>query len=483
MMKIFKFRNLILLCAVLFLAACDNDDDAPTNGTISLTPQAAQYDGLRGTDVTVTVTAAAEDGILTVKAKPEIGDEEDFTIPADATTFEATYTFSIPGNAALNTSYNVTFELVDKNNQTTSQDVSVNASVKAIDTTPSTYDFTRNGSTTVSYSGQIERLNMVAEIKAYLQGGDAGNAVSAQVLKDAYNNVGDNGNGFFSFTSTKQLGDKTFQPDLDNRLMESLFEAAEAASQTGVTASSGQAGLITRENKGSTVLVDENGREFTQFVEKGLMGTVMYNQIFNTYFTDGRIGNDVENTALRDGKNYTDMEHHWDEAFGYFNPPVDFTTPWPDAREPELVYWANYSNVVDPFLNTNGAVMEAFIEGRTAIVNNDFDTRDAQRDILFEQLELVTAATAVHYINQTLGHLNDGNTGEAFHSLSEAWAFVNAIKYSPRRKLDLAAIDTINETDFGENGNFWNVTVAGLNKAKSTLVSTYPEMDPVKDSL
>lgn len=41
----------------------------------------------------------------------------------------------------------------------------------------------------------------------------------------------------------------------------------------------------------------------------------------------------------------------------------------------------------------------------------------------------------------------------------------------------------IMETDFGANGNFWNVTADGLNKAKNTLVGIYTKLEPVKDEL
>lgn len=355
---------------------------------------------------------------------------------------------------------------------------------------PETYEFTRNGASTVSYSGQTDRLNMVEEMKAYLSTGDDGEVLSEQALLDMYQNTGGNGGGHFSFTSDRQLRDKTFPPDLDENLYEDLFAAAAAASQNGkqgITASNGTAGLITRENSGNTILVDAKGREFGQLIEKGLMGSVFYHQIFNVYLTDDRIGEDVENEELVEGENYTPMEHHWDEAFGYFDPPLDFTSPWPNSREDELRFWSNYSNVVDDvnggLLGTNEIIMDAFIEGRTAIVNDDHSAKNAQRDILYENLELVAAATAVHYINSTLGHLDAGNTGEAFHTLSEAWAFTNALRYSPRRAITLDEIDLIMNENFGADGNFWNVTPAGLREAKSTLVDNYPALAPVQDAL
>ncbi len=351
-------------------------------------------------------------------------------------------------------------------------------------TVPTTYTFERDGSTSVSFSGQDERLDMVEAMKAYLVEGDRKiTTISASILNDAYANTGDNGNGFFDFTSTKQLKDKTFAPDLDNNFMENLFAEAEAVSQSDVEAADGTPGFIVRENSGNTIMVDANGREFTQLIEKGLMGTVMYNQIYNTYFSDARTGDDVENTTLREGANYTDLEHHWDEAFGYFNPPLDFTSNWPEAREDEVRFWSDYSNVVDPFIGSNDDIMTAFLTGRTAIVNNDLEEKNVQRAILFEKLELVAAATSIHYINQSLGHLNEGNIGEAFHTLSEAWAFANALTYSPNRRISLDQIETIKETDLGANGNFWNATAADLNRAKNTLTGIFTELETVKDQL
>ena len=355
---------------------------------------------------------------------------------------------------------------------------------------PETYQFSRDGESSVAFPGQNDRLAMVEEMDSYLGNGDAGELLSEQDLIDMFENTGNNGGGNFSFTSDRQLKNKTFAPDLDANLFGDLFARAESASENGnngMTATNGVAGLLERENSGNTILVDENGREFAQFIEKGLMGAVFFNQIFNVYLTNDRIGPDVENDELREGENYTDKEHHFDEAYGYWNAPRDFTSPWPESREGEDRFWSHYSNVVDNVSNgelgTNQIIQDAFIRGRTAIVNDDQEALNEQVDILYENLELVAAATAVHYINSTLAHLGNNNNGEAFHTLSEAWAFTNAIKYSPRRKLSLSEIEQINETDFGENGNFWNVTTTGLNNAKSKLVDTYPELESVQDDL
>ncbi len=351
---------------------------------------------------------------------------------------------------------------------------------------PDTYEFTRNGESTVAYPGQNDRLDMVEEMKAYIATAHEGDTISEQALNDMFENTNGNGGGYFSFTSDRDLKSKTFAPDLDNNLFEGIFADAAAASENGsngIRAQNGVAGLIEREDSGNDILVDAKGREFTQLVEKGLMGAVFYNQIFNVYLTDDRIGPDVENSETEEGANYTSKEHHFDEAFGYFNAPADFESDWPESRNDELRFWSKYSNGSDAQLGFNDIIMDAFILGRTAIVNDNQDKLGDQVDVLYKNLELLSAATAVHYINSTLGHLNSDNTGEAFHALSEAWAFVNALKYSPNRKITNNQINQILNTDFGENGNFWEVKPQGLNNAKATLVETYPDLESVQDQL
>ncbi|MFT6809208.1 MAG: hypothetical protein ACJA01_002440 [Saprospiraceae bacterium] len=476
----FYLECLALLAVFMFTACGDDELELVSPGTLSISSLDDMYEAVRGTELDITYTANAQDGIA--KVVTIVNDVSSEITPTGQSNYTGTVSFTIPSDAVLNDKYDIVIEVIDVEGDKQSASSSIVASA-LLTVPPSTYIFEREGATTVSFSGQNERLDQVEEIKEYLKLGDGGVLIAASVLSDAYSNANENGNDFFSFSSTKQLKNKSFQPDLDVGFMENLFLSAEEASKTGITAANGQAGLIVRENSGNTVLVSANGREYAQMIEKGLMGTVMYNQIFNTYFSDDRTGDGVENTALRDGKNNTDMEHHWDEAFGYWNPPLDFTSDWPPERASEDRFWSHYSNTVDPYLGTNDRLMQAFLAGRTAIVNNDLSTKTQKRSEVAENLELVAAGVAVHYINSTLAAINESKTGEAFHTLTEAWTFVNALKYNANRRMTLEQIEQINESDFGADGNFWNVTVEGLNKAKTSLVSVYNELESSKDEL
>ncbi|MEM1137135.1 MAG: DUF4856 domain-containing protein [Bacteroidota bacterium] len=343
---------------------------------------------------------------------------------------------------------------------------------------PSDYTFEREGTSTVDFSGQTARLDMLAAIKAYLLKADGGEQIEADVLNNMFENQS---NAFESDdlnNSGKQIKSKTFAPDLDSKYFENAFDAVAIASLEGLkgtTASKGNVGLLKRSN-GNTILVDGNGKEFTQIIEKGLMGSLMLNQIFNVYLTDDRIGNSVENDETEPDANYTAMEHHWDEAFGYFGVTVNF----PENKE-GVRFWGNYSNGRDELIGTNEAIMDAYLAGRTAIVNKNYTERDLQRDILYEQLELVAAATAVHYLNDALSAFGNGETGDAFHVLSEAWEFIRALRTSPQKKISLEQINTILNEVLGSN--FWDITISGINEAKATLVSAYPSLADVKDVL
>lgn len=329
---------------------------------------------------------------------------------------------------------------------------------------PTTYNFKDvNGNSTVSYSGQTERLNQLEEMTTYAKSGNA-SAISASVLNDMYANTGGNGGGNFSFTSSKQLKSKTFAPD--TTMFFAFFDSIEVASlDYAATAADGQAGTLSSGQ--STYLFSANGIEYAQLIEKGLMGAVLYYQMTSVYLDDDKMN--VDNTTAVDpgaGKYYTVMEHHFDEAFGYFGVETDFPSNTNNIR-----FWGKYCNSRDAELGSNATIMNAFLSGRYAITQNDLTARDAQRLILQENIETLTAAQAVYYLDQGVSYF--GNDQAKFlHVVSEAWAFINAIKYSPvaTRRMNTTEVDAL-ITQFGTN--FWNLTTTDLNTIKATLVSTY----------
>ena len=333
-------------------------------------------------------------------------------------------------------------------------------------TVPSTYTFAN-----VNYTGQTQRLDMMAEMKAYMNSGNTkGTVLLAQKLKDMYQNT----NSAFATatlnTSGKDIKSKVFS--LDQGIFEAYIDNLSAASQSTVNGSDGVAGVVVSSTDASKkYLCDANGVEWTQVIEKGLMGALMYYQSVAVYLDEAKIGNSVDNTNVVAGQGTT-MEHGWDEAFGYFGVPKDFPTVTNGIR-----FWGKYCNDRNTILSSNAALMNAFLKGRAAISAKDYTTRDAQVAIVRNTWEKVIAATIISYVNSTKLKITDD--GIRNHNLSEIKGFLMNLKYNPTKKISntqLANLETVLGT------NFYTITLAQLDQIKDELSTIY-ELDSVKNNL
>lgn len=345
---------------------------------------------------------------------------------------------------------------------------------------PSTYSFDN-----VSYSGQTNRLDMLGELTAEMKKPASGTAADGTVMLNMFKNENTPFADASLNSSTKQLKNKCFAGAGDVPTA-SIFEyymgrlASLSAASTGAW-SPGTAGVAKSGSK--SYYLDENGVEYAQIVEKGLMGAVFYYQIAETYTREGKIGNAVDNEKVTDGKG-TDMEHHWDEAFGYFGAPVDLTED--NYSDKSLRYHAKYAKKGSAAgLKTVGNVMDQFIKGRFSISNKDYTARDEAAAQLRKEYELILVTTAIHYINGSISNFSDD--AKRNHEISEAYAFIISLHYNSDKLISDADLTTVKdyfrETVGGRKiPNFLNITVAKLNDAKNKLSAVYG-LDAVKDKL
>lgn len=292
---------------------------------------------------------------------------------------------------------------------------------------PTTYSFTKDGSSSVNYQGQLDRIGMLDEIIVEIEKANTlGTSVSATLLKDMFNNQ----NSPFTNTnlnaSTKNLSGKCFATDL--QMFYDLLDSLSVASMKPDTAIPGRKGVLVTGsgNPTSGRLVDENGLEYAEFFEKGIMGAVFYYQAMETYLSQD-LPND-DNTTNESGKNYTPMELHFDEAFGYFGAPIDFpsTTSIGDAK-----YFAKYCSKRDgdvdgDYAGINKKIMDAFLKGRAAIVAKKYTDRDEAIKVIQDTWEQVIGATAVEYLREAK---NDTKVIDRMHHLSEGIGMMMALKY------------------------------------------------------
>jgi hypothetical protein len=320
--------------------------------------------------------------------------------------------------------------------------------------TPDSYTFERGGVTSVDHSGQTYRIFMLEEMGNYIKNaGTNGTVADDAVLSEMYTNTNNHFTGTGLNASGKQLKDKTAaskdyfslllgggttaeQANVRN-FFEAAFDDADAASQ-GATASAGVAGVYL--DGSSKRLFAANGLEPQQVLLKGMMGACLMDQIVNNYLSlnkldEGSNRSNNTNKVLEADKPYTTMEHAWDEAYGYIYGGDNLTVA-PNVFK----YWSSYINQVnaDTDFNTLKADINlAFRKGRAAIVANDYQTRNAQIDIIKAKIAMVPAVRAVFYLQEGKVKLAQGDGGaKAFHALSEGYGFIMSLRYTNKPGTD-----------------------------------------------
>lgn len=310
---------------------------------------------------------------------------------------------------------------------------------------PTTYTFERSGATTVDFSGQTSRLQMLDEMGAlYSTAATNGVILEETQLLNMFSNSNNPFSSNVLNSSGKDLksktaassdyftlflgGGSTSEKIAVQSFFQSQFTAGNLASQ-GATASAGVAGSYLDGTK--MRLFAANGLEPQQVLLKGMMGALMMDQISNNYLSTIYLdagANLINNTnkVLAENSNYTTMEHFWDEAYGYVYGADNATD---NTRK----YWSSYIEQVNDdadFNTVSSEVNAAFRKGRAAIVNNDYLVRNQQIDIIQRNLALVAAVRAVFYMQEGKSKLATDNGAKAFHALSEGYGFIMSLRYT-----------------------------------------------------
>ena len=312
--------------------------------------------------------------------------------------------------------------------------------------TPDFYEFTRNGESSVSFSGQTTRLMQAEELYAELNSSEA-----TETGLDLMFNGDSNGSAGFSDASlngtSKIIGSKTAASTLaGSATTKARFDnmindfATNVVPNWGSDAGVGQAGAISTPDGAKTYHLNAQGQEIDQLFFKGLIGAFTLDQIVNNYIHPNQLDSgtridDNDNDVLSGDNNYTDMEHKWDEGFGYLyglegdNLASAGTTP-SGGGSLLMKYFKKVNDEGGYEPGIAQTVYDAFVMGRTAIVNKDYALRDQQAAIIKVELSKVIGYYAIHYMNDFVSKLEAGNVAGAHHSISEGWGFLLSLQFT-----------------------------------------------------
>lgn len=340
---------------------------------------------------------------------------------------------------------------------------------------PDSYNFDN-----VNLSGQTFRINMLSEIVTELGKGKT-QALSYTRLINMYSNTGNEFTDAALNTSGKQLRDKTFAADIP--FFESMFQAAADNSTAFAVSVSGNgtAGVSTSLfDATKKYLVDSNGVEYAQIIQKGLMGAIFYYRIAEEYTTKDKL-DPADNTTVVPGEG-TAMQHFWDEAFGYFGVPAILTVANYDSLNTAkaLKFYGTYASK-GKSVGTIENTLKAYIKGRDAINRKDYTTRDAAAADIRKNLELINACAFISYMNQSKASIDD--YAIRCHTLSEGFGFLLALQYNSEKKISTADFNLV-KANFYKNGNLstYHITTTDINTMIDKISTVYG-LDAVKATL
>jgi len=367
--------------------------------------------------------------------------------------------------------------------------------------TPATYEFTRNGESTVSFTGQTARIRMAMELNDAMM--DFDNSTEELLLQMYRNQTADGGDANpFSESSlneeTKSVKEKV-AASLDyfssntavSAQIKSDFEVwisgqvNEVFPNENVLAEPGVAGQLA---DGATArFVNAKGLEYDQMVAKGLNGALMADQMLNNYLSvsvldAGTNREDNDNGVLVDGTNYTTMEHKWDEAYGYvFGNAANTANPLPNLGEADDFLNKYLGRLIgdSDFEAIPQEIFDAFALGRAAIVAGEYEVRDQQAQIIREKISEMIAIRAVYYLQSGKNALGQESPdyGGAFHDLSEGFGFIYSLQFTRVPNTDQPYLTREEVEGFinqlTEGNGLWDIPLETLDQMSNEIASKF----------
>ncbi len=223
--------------------------------------------------------------------------------------------------------------------------------------------------------------------------------------------------------------------------------------------------------------VTADGLDLKQLLQKFLLGAVAFAQGADDYLDEGLMSPNTQ----AEGADYSELEHAWDEAFGYYGATRDFTLytndeiasaggreDWQGAHDSDadgaidLVSERFFGAAVNAAKRDRGSetmteigqdAFIAFFEGRAIIASGDESAGararlETARDNAVLAWEQAIAATAIHYVNEVIADLESLGTAEysfldhAKH-FGELKGFAFSFQFNPRSPVSEADFASI----------------------------------------
>ena len=369
--------------------------------------------------------------------------------------------------------------------------------------TPDTYIFERNGFSSVSFSGQTTRIAMAEEIISTLKDNtssktaidamfaheEGDNVFSDASLNASGKNVRSKTAASQDFFSANTTAAAQIKQDFDEYIHN---QVTQVFPNWTVVALAGTAGMIREADGGPNRYVTRNGLELNQVFNKSLIGACMVDQMLNNYLGTAVLDagtNTEENDAktVATDKNYTTMEHKWDEAFGYlYGALVNTSNPNATIGSDDNFLNRSVGRVGNDndFVSITADILNAFKLGRAAIVAKNYTVRDAQAAIIREKISQAIAIQVIHYLQRGKNDLSvtTPDMASVFHDLSKGYGFIYSLQFTRKpgtnesyftRTETRAFLDKLMSADDISANGLWNVTTTVLDEISNDIATKF----------
>lgn len=322
--------------------------------------------------------------------------------------------------------------------------------------------------TTVDFTAGGNKLKIFQAINAYA-GSATTSIIDGGVLKNMLANTGSPFTGAYVSLNTSGVqlrnilasSKSSAEAEAVRAKLEAEFTAMASISLfNSVLAEKGKAGKL------GTRLVDAKGMEIAQIIQKSMIGSLQLDYISNILLNKGL---EADNYLVLSGKNYTQLEQNWDEAYSLLTASPIYLAGSTDALRGTTEF--ALGSYIWEYNKANYAkIYPAFLKGRAAIVNNDLPELKVQASFIRAQLEASIAASAVGYLEKWGTRTNDADRA---HDIGEGVGFIYSLRFASVNGADAAFSDAIITNLISGTGGFWDVTPAKIAAASSAIKTKF----------
>ncbi|WP_074224575.1 DUF4856 domain-containing protein [Algoriphagus halophilus] len=343
----------------------------------------------------------------------------------------------------------------------------------------STQFLDQSGNSTVDLTEGTISLSMFQSMDNYIKSSVSTNSrIDQSLLSNLFNNTGS------SFTQIEVKGGLFNASDLVNSevsiservapsrsqaeilatqaYFESLFEEIDANSLSiNEEASINQAGKL------GSYLLNDKGIEVAQVIQKSLLGAFQLDYIGNVLLNAGL---NADNFTLVSDKNYTQLEHNWDLAYGTLTLNPIYLEGFSDTEKGSVSEFGAGAYIWEYNKSGYAKIYPAFLKGRAAIVNNDLAEMENQALIIRQEFEKSIANAALGYLGKWRSSTTEDKRA---HAIGEALGFIYSLRFASTYQADANFSDSVIAALINSENGFWDIDAAKINAAEAAIKSKF----------